>query len=85
MGTKKAKAKPTAKKGAAKPAYSGHCATISDMVSESVIDGENVTIVAEDGDGFYLTTEAWLDRKFADPNRTSTKRYESVDDAIAAA
>ena len=83
MGTKKAR--PQGGKKGPTPIYAGHYGTIEDMVVNTITDSDGmVTVVAEDGDGFYLTTEVWIGKKMADPNRTSTRRYASMDEAIVA-
>ncbi len=79
MGTKHSQ--PTLKRGEKAPSYVGHHATISSMVEHTIEDlGGDVVIVARDKEGLYTTTSAWLDRKFADPNRGSYKRYASIED-----
>lgn len=58
--------------------WAGHYATVSAMVKEELPDG---ALIAEDGAGYYLTTKVWLDKNMADPNRSSLKRFDSVEAA----
>ena len=62
--------------------WAGHYATLSEMVEKELEDG---TIIAKDKGGFYLTTKLWLNKKMADPNRSSNIRFTSIESAEMAA